>query len=146
MGHICLNRASLALGCVVGFAAVLPSSLAASEVEANAKPYTVECEGGECRVDRDTYVGWRTYHANCHQCHGQDALGSTFAPSLLVRLQEIDRERFMDSLENGYTGQVGVMPGWGNNPNVNRHFDALYAYLMARSDEVLGPGRPKRIR
>ena len=82
------------------------------------RPYTVECgpdpeEGGNlCLVDRGTYVGWRTFHATCHVCHAQDAVGSTFAPSLLDRMKEIDKERFMNSLENGYTGQVGVMPPW----------------------------------
>ena len=46
-------------------------------------------EGGAtvCRVDRATYVGWRTFHGICHTCHSQDAVGSTFAPDLLVRMR-----------------------------------------------------------
>jgi cytochrome c5 len=112
-----------------------------------ATPYQVECgDDGKCVVDKDTYIGWRTYHSACHVCHAQDAVGSTFAPSLIDRLQQIDKDRFYDSVANGYTGQVGVMPPWKDDPNVNKRFDALYAYLKARADGALGPGKPARNR
>lgn len=110
------------------------------------KPYDIECSDGQCLVDKATYIGWRTYHSACHVCHSQDAVGSSFAPSLIDRLKEIDKERFYSSLANGYTGQIGVMPAWKDDPNVNSRFDELYAYLKARSDGVLGPGRPDRKR
>ena len=35
-------------------------------------------------MDFATYKGWRAYHAECHVCHGPDAMGSTYAPSLMV--------------------------------------------------------------
>jgi len=113
-------------------------------------PYTVECEEGQggakvCRVDRATYVGWRTFHAVCHTCHAQDAVGSTFAPALLPRIKQMDKDRFVMVVDQGFTGQVGVMPAWGMNPNVNRYYDELWAYLRARSDGVLPPGRPERL-
>ena len=133
--YLCLNVALLVLF-------VMLATAAAEE----AKPYTVECADGVCKVDKNTFVGWRTYHGFCHTCHAQDAVGSTFAPSLLERLKEIDKARFISSLENGYTGQVGVMPAWKNNPNVSKRYDALYAYLRARSDGVLLPGRPKKLK
>ena len=41
-----------------------------------------------CLVDKPTYIGWRTFHTHCFQCHGGSALGSTFAPSLLDRLDQ----------------------------------------------------------
>ncbi len=113
-------------------------------------PYSVECgqvnDAGEpfCYVDRDTYIGWRTFHGNCHVCHAQDAVGSTFAPNLLVRIQEFDFDTFVDRTANGYTGQVGVMPPWKDNPNVNKKYKELFAYLKARSDGALTPGRPKK--
>jgi len=122
----------------------LAAVLTSSPVNAEETVYTVECDGSACIVDKKTYVGWRTYHAECHVCHAQDAVGSTFAPSLVDRMKEIDKERFMESVANGYTGQMGVMPGWKDNPNVNKRFEDLYAYLMARSDGVLLPGRPKK--
>lgn len=114
-------------------------------------PYTVECEKNEaegvtvCKVDKQTFIGWRTYHAVCHVCHAQDAVGSTFAPSLVERVGVISEERFMDVLDNGYTGQIGVMPAWKDNPNVNKRYDALYSYLKARADGVLPPGRPQKL-
>jgi len=115
-------------------------------------PYTVECapdpeQGGRdvCRVDRDTYVGWRTFHSVCHTCHAQDAVGSSFAPALLPRIRQIDKERFVMVVDQGFTGQVGVMPAWGTNPNVNRFYDELWAYLRARADGELPPGRPARL-
>lgn len=115
------------------------------------KPYKVVCEqdaaegSKKCKVDKKTYIGWRTFTATCLRCHGQDAVGSTFAPSLLDRLKEIDRDRFMTSVAKGYTGQAGVMPPWEGNPNVSRYYEHLYAYLKARSDGVLPPGRPPRL-
>lgn len=118
---------------------------AAQTGESGDKPYNVKCESqNDCKVDRETYVGWRTYHSWCAQCHAQDAVGSSFAPSLLRALQRIDRETFNDRVMNGYQGQIGVMPAWKDNPNVAKRMDELYAYLLARSDEVLPPGRPER--
>ena len=115
-------------------------------------PYTVECapdpeEGGAtvCRVDRATYVGWRTFHAICHTCHAQDAVGSTFAPDLLARMREIDKTAFLKAMNEGFQGQVGVMPPWSQDPNVNKYFEELWSYLQARKDGVLLPGRPKRL-
>lgn len=41
-------------------------------------------------------------------------------------------------------GQI-VMPAWDSSPTVNPHVLDLYAYLSARADGKLGPGRPKLI-
>lgn len=114
--------------------------------------YSVECgqvnDAGEpfCYVDGDTYIGWRTYHGFCHVCHAQDAVGSTFAPSLLDRMRESDmnRDLFIERLNEGFTGQVGVMPAWKENPNVRKRYNELYAYLMARASGDLPRGRPKK--
>jgi hypothetical protein len=122
-----------------------------SKSASDAKPpYAVECgntdEAGEsfCYVDGDTYIGWRTFHGFCHVCHAQDAVGSSFAPNLLDRMHEMDFELFVDRTSNGYTGQVGVMPPWKDNPNVSKRYKELYAYLKARADGALPPGRPKK--
>ena len=42
-------------------------------------------------MDFATYKGWRAYHAECHVCHGPDAMGSTYAPSLM----DITSRRFV---------------------------------------------------
>ena len=114
--------------------------------------FTVDCgqvnDAGEkfCYVDGDTYIGWRTYHGFCHVCHAQDAVGSTFAPSLVDRMQESDmnKDLFVKRMNDGFTGQMGVMPGWKENPNVSKRYNELYAYLMARASGELSPGRPKK--
>lgn len=124
--------------------AILFAAISATSTANDSAPYDVSCDGGKCVVDKATYIGWRTYHANCHVCHSQDAVGSTFAPSLVDRLKEIDKARFMEAVGKGYTGQIGVMPGWDANPNVNKRYEELYSYLKARSDGVLAPGKPKK--
>jgi len=127
-----------------------PQASASAQAEPEV-PYTVECgpdpeEGRDvCLVDPGTYVGWRTFHAICHTCHAQDAVGSTFAPDLLARMREIDKATFMRSLDQGLEGQMGVMPPWGQDPNVNKYYEELWSYLNARADGVLLPGRPKRL-
>jgi mono/diheme cytochrome c family protein len=136
----------------VAAAALVAASDARAQEATGGAPYTVECgpdadeEGATvCQVDRGTYVGWRTFHGICHTCHAQDALGSTFAPDLLERMRQIDKAEFMKSLAEGYTGQVGVMPPWSQDPNVSKYFEELWSYLKARSDGALLPGRPKRL-
>ena len=136
---------------LVAAAALAAASAGLAQDTADAKPYTVECapdadEGGAtvCRVDRATYVGWRTFHGICHTCHAQDAVGSSFAPDLLVRMRQIDKAEFMKALAEGFKGQVGVMPPWSQDPNVSKYFEELWSYLKARSDGALLPGRPKR--
>ena len=123
------------------------SGLAAASSLQDATPYQVVCaeDGGKCKVDRATYKGWRTYHAVCHVCHAQDAVGSSFAPSLLDRLKGMEKEKFMDAVLNGFTGQVGVMPGWKKDPNVLPRVDDLWRYLKARSDGALPKGKPKKL-
>ena len=132
-------------------AAVVPPAdaapVAASGTESN---YTVQCAPGagaaeQCSVDKDTYIGWRTFASQCQVCHGGSALGSTFAPNLLDRFHErVDHPRFVEVVTNGFRGQVGAMPAWKGNPNVMPHVDQLYRYLKARADGVLPPGRPAR--
>ena len=136
----------------VAAAALAAANTGLTQEPQGAKPYAVECgpdpeEGGAtvCRVDRATYVGWRTFHAICHTCHAQDALGSTFAPDLLARMREIDKATFLKAMNEGFTGQMGVMPPWSQDPNVNKYFEELWSYLQARKDGVLLPGRPKRL-
>ncbi|MGI9301842.1 MAG: c-type cytochrome [Gammaproteobacteria bacterium] len=128
---------------------VLTGMPVSSLADKEPTPYMVECEadaksGENCTVDKKTFVGWRMYHAFCHVCHAQNAVGSTFAPSLVDRLQDIDKQRFLAAVADGYTGQIGVMPGWKENPNISKNYEELYAYLKARSDGKLPPGRPKK--
>jgi len=120
-------------------------------VRDNGLSYTVECEDGataaeRCKVDKDTYVGWRSYSANCLACHGGSGMGSTFAPNLQDRFNaHVDHERFDHVLRNGYTGRMGAMPSFATNNAVLKDIDRLYRYLRARAEGVLPPGRPAKL-
>jgi hypothetical protein len=101
-----------ALALCLAAALVTAGAARAQEATDDAKPYTVECgpdadEGGAtvCRVDRATYVGWRTFHGICHTCHAQDAVGSTFAPDLLVRMRQIDKPSSAKALTEGFSAK-----------------------------------------
>ncbi len=112
--------------------------------------YDVQCEpeaksAVQCLVDKQTYIGWRTYHSSCNHCHGQDGLGGSFAPSLVSDSSAVNEyESFVRVTEEGTQSQLGVMPGFKDNPNINDKIDALYAYLKARSDGRLPLGRPEK--
>lgn len=126
-----------------------PQKTAVAAADTGQTPqYHVECDdsGSNCRVNMETYIGWRMYRSQCAQCHGQDARGSSFAPSLLERLnQQVDYPRFVDVVTNGYRGQMGVMPAWKDNKSVMEHTPNLYMYLKARADGVLSSGRPEKL-
>ncbi len=129
---------------------VPPADAAPAAASGSEFNYTVQCAPGagaaeQCSVDKDTYIGWRTFASQCQVCHGGSALGSTFAPNLLDRFHErVDHPRFVEVVTNGFRGQVGAMPAWKGNPNVMPHVDQLYRYLKARADGALPPGRPTR--
>ena len=114
-----------------------------------AKPYTIK----NGVVDPHTFTGYLHYEGTCYWCHGQDATGSTFAPSLVDGLKTLSHDEFNNIVVNGGvvggravgygTSNVFVMPAHGTNPNVMCFLDDIYAYLKGRSDGVIGRGRPE---
>ena len=101
-------------------------------------------------VDKATFNGYRRFHGICHTCHGQDAMGSTFAPSLMESLKEISYEDYKTTLIEGRTvtntdGSISAMPSMADNADIMKYQDDIYRYLKARADGVLDPGRPKKI-
>ena len=126
------------------------------------------------KVDWGTYAGWFTYHLSCHMCHGQDASGTDVAPDLRKSLKtmtqvqfankvlaryrilgpspevppdETSRKSLTDEVLQQRRGERGrlVMPVWLADPGMKPHVLDLYAYLKARSDGAIGPGRPKTL-
>lgn len=148
---------ALALGltaCAVEFQNRQP----AQEVKQRAKP-----------VD-SVYAGWRVYQDRCAACHGADAAGTARAADLRQTLRQMGPRRFVsvvlvrydwplqagqargegaarealiDEVEQRRQGSL-AMPAWQGEPEVQAHILDLYAYLSARSDGTLGPGRPQR--
>lgn len=109
-------------------------------------PYTVE----NGKVDKGTYNGYRRFHGVCHTCHGQGAMGSTIAPSLVESLKTLSYEEFKTTVTEGRaattaTGAASEMPSFKENKDVMKYLDDIYSYVKARSDGALGPGRPERL-
>ncbi len=149
-----IQKTSIIIGALFSFAAFLSphmafaaetKSAARMEIEEEEKPYFFKDE----KVDFGTYNGFRRYHSECHVCHGPDANGSSFAPALRISMQDITYDDFLEVVVNGRTTNIGgvlkVMPPLGENNNVMLHIDDLYAYLRARADGALKPGRPPHL-
>ena len=91
-------------------------------------------------VNQSEYNGWKTFAVNCTRCHGEDAVGSTIAPNLMKSLREhVDHEVFVTTVKNGRPDKG--MPTWGPLLT-DKQVEDLYAYLKARSEGRLAPGRP----
>ncbi|HEY9105423.1 MAG TPA: c-type cytochrome [Roseateles sp.] len=116
----------------------------------------------------DVKLGWRVFQQKCAGCHGADATGTAAGPDLLPRLREMGAHRFAglvlrrydwilseaesdpkaaaqdplaDKIARGRDATL-TMPAWQGNAAVTAHIDDLYAYLSARADGALRPGRP----
>ncbi len=99
-------------------------------------------------VDWYTYIGYRMYGANCLQCHGPDALGSSYAPSLVDSFKTLSTEDVFATIIGGKravsSSQDLVMPSFGENKNVMCYLNPIYVYLRARSDGAWGRERPAK--
>lgn len=143
------GRSSCLFGLGVGVALLLAvAAPAAADSDPNEeKPYSITPDGV---VDWYTFSGFRRYHADCHVCHGPDGLGSSAGPALVESMKVLSYEDYLDVVVNG-RGDVSAatkdkMPAFGEDMNVMCFIDDIYAYLKARSDGVLGKGRPKKER
>jgi mono/diheme cytochrome c family protein len=121
--------------CVV----VLSMDVAAQEGGLPGKFYRIV----DGKVDPRTYNGYRRYHAVCNHCHGPDGMGSSFGPSLVHHLPDI--EAFRRVVHEGQSSGAAVMKGFAGDPNVAPYVDDIYAYLQARADGALGRGRPIKL-
>jgi hypothetical protein len=95
-------------------------------------------------VDQTTYDGWKQYNLNCARCHGEDVLGSTIAPHLIMSLKPDGpintQEAFVQVVCAGRPEKG--MPSWcalGMDP---AKINQIYAYVKGRSAAKIGPGRP----
>ena len=110
---------------------------------ASGSPYTVQ----DGKVDAKTYTGWLRYSAFCQTCHGTGGVGSAIAPDLTQALKSFNKRQFEAVVSCGLKGNLGtgVMPSWRDNPNIHPYIENLWAYLTARADGALGPGRPQKL-
>lgn len=97
-------------------------------------------------VDAESYDGWKQFSLHCARCHGEDAQGTSFAPSLLAALQPgghlPTRDGFISVVSLGRPDKG--MPSAGTLGLDAAHFAGLYSYLKGRSEGRLHGGRPAR--
>lgn len=129
---------------LLGLGGLVPLPVTGASAEEEL-PYRVE----NGRVDRATFNGYRRYGNSCMQCHGPDGLGSSYAPNLTESLKHMTQEQFNDVVINGRQNVTrsaqNVMPSFGYVEDVALYINDIYGYLKARSDGVLGRGRPQRM-
>lgn len=132
--------------CVVAALLASSSLLLPAEGDPTApKPYTVT----DGKVDKKTFNGWRRYTESCMRCHGPDGAGSSYGPDLVDSVKQMTQDQFNEVVVNGRTNvnaaSNSVMPPFGEAEDVVSYLDDIWAYLKARSDGVLGRGRPPRV-
>lgn len=95
-------------------------------------------------VDNDTYQGWKQYELNCSRCHGEYAVGTSFAPALVVSLKEggpiPSKEAFITVVCAGR--QDKGMPAWCALGLEMDKIERMYKYIKGRADGKIGGGRP----
>ncbi len=130
----------------VSSVAMADQTAAFSNVSTDKKPYVVK----DGMTDQNTYNGWRRYSESCMRCHGPDGSGGSYAPDLTNSLKSMSEDTFKATVMGGRinVGQANqnVMPMFANVEDVAMYIDDIYGYLKARSDGVLGRGRPERFK
>lgn len=95
-------------------------------------------------VSQQVYDGWKQYNLNCARCHGEDVLGTTIAPHLIVSLKPNGpirtKELFVQTVCAGRPEKG--MPAWCPLGMEMDKIQAIYAYVKGRSDGEVRPGRP----
>jgi mono/diheme cytochrome c family protein len=95
-------------------------------------------------VSQEVYDGWKQFNLNCARCHGEDVLGTTIAPHLILSLKPDGpintKELFMQTVCAGRPAKG--MPAWcALGLDMNTISD-IYLYVKGRSDAKISPGRP----
>jgi mono/diheme cytochrome c family protein len=95
-------------------------------------------------VDNDTYQGWKQFELNCSRCHGEYAVGTSFAPALVVSLKDggtvPTKEAFITTVCAGRPDKG--MPAWCALGLEMDKIERMYLYVKARADGKIGIGRP----
>jgi mono/diheme cytochrome c family protein len=95
-------------------------------------------------VAQDVYNGWKQYELNCARCHGEYAVGTSFAPSLIVSLKEggtvPTKETFVTTVCAGRPEKG--MPAWCALGLEMDKIENIYKYVKGRADNKISAGRP----
>ena len=95
-------------------------------------------------VPQQVYDGWKQFNLNCARCHGEDVLGTTIAPHLILSLKPDGpmntQALFVQTVCAGRPEKG--MPAWCPLGMEMSKIQAMYAYVKGRSDGKIRPGRP----
>ena len=95
-------------------------------------------------MDQATYDGWKQFNLNCARCHGEDVMGTTIAPHLILSLKPDGPvntpELFMQTVCAGRPAKG--MPAWCSLGMDPAKINQMYSYVKGRSAGKIGPGRP----
>jgi cbb3-type cytochrome c oxidase subunit III len=95
-------------------------------------------------VTQAVYNGWKQFNLNCARCHGEDVLGTTIAPHLIMSLKPDgpinSKELFVQTVCAGRPEKG--MPAWCALGLDMSKINDIYQYVKGRSDAKIGPGRP----
>lgn len=95
-------------------------------------------------ISREAYNGWKQYELNCARCHGEYAVGTSFAPALVASLKEggtvPTREAFVTTVCQGRKEKG--MPSWCELGLEMDKIMGIYAYVKGRADGKIHEGRP----
>jgi len=95
-------------------------------------------------ITREAYNGWKQFELNCARCHGEYAVGTSFAPALVVSLKEggtvPTREAFVTTVCQGRKDKG--MPSWCELGLEMDKIMGIYAYVKGRADGKIHEGRP----
>jgi cytochrome c len=95
-------------------------------------------------VSEAVYDGWKQFNLNCARCHGEDALGTTIAPHLILSLKPDGpintKELFVQTVCAGRPTKG--MPSWCALGLGIDKINDIYLYVKGRSDAKISPGRP----
>jgi mono/diheme cytochrome c family protein len=90
------------------------------------------------------YNGWKLFELNCSRCHGDNAEGTSFAPSLVQALGRggavPTEQAFSQIVCNGIPS--GGMPTWCKLGLTKDQIQTIYLYVKGRADGKIHPGRP----
>lgn len=95
-------------------------------------------------ITRQAYDGWKQYELNCARCHGEYAVGTSFAPALVTSLKEggtvPTQEAFVTTVCQGRKEKG--MPSWCELGLEMNKILGIYAYVKGRADGKIHEGRP----
>jgi mono/diheme cytochrome c family protein len=95
-------------------------------------------------IPMDAYQGWKQFELNCARCHGEYAVGTSFAPALVVSLKPDGtiptKEAFMQVVCAGRPDKG--MPSWCALGLEMDKIENIYKYVKGRADGKIRPGRP----